>query len=118
MTENKTKRATQVNILGNEYHLVGENDSHLRLLAQYVDGQLRTYNDNGNSYSNESLAILTCLNIADQLYNQKKEYHLFAADMTESISTLLTKINRILDYIRQNDAVLKAKPQEAVTAQP
>ena len=118
MTETKTNRAVQVKIFGNEYHLVGESESHLSLLAQYVDGQLRTCNNKGNSDSNESLGILTCMNIAGQLYNQKSKYKLFAAEMTESISTLITKIDNILDYIRQNDAVSKTKPLEAVAAQP
>lgn len=89
MAELKTNKVTIVEILGSEYRLVGEDESYLKQLAQYVDKELRACSEEEMVYSSGRLGILTCLNIADQLYKIKDEYK-------KSVSGLISKIDKII----------------------
>lgn len=99
MAELKTNGATIVEILGSEYRLVGEDSSYLKLLAQYVDSQLRACSEEKMVYSSGRLGILTCLNIADQLFKLKAQYR----EILDHITKMLDKIDKILEDIERNN---------------
>lgn len=103
MAELKTNGATIVEILGSEYRLVGEDSSYLKQLAQYVDSQLRACSEKGMVYSSGRLGILTCLNIADQLFRLKDEYMGLASNLVDNITKILDKIDKILEDIEQDN---------------
>lgn len=112
MAELKTNGTTIVEILGSEYRLAGEDSSYLKQLAQYVDSQLRVCSEGEMVYSSGRLGILTCLNIADQLFKLKDEYRVLASNLVDYITKILDKINKILEDIEQDNTT----PTEVISA--
>lgn len=108
MAELKTNGGTHVEILGSEYRLAGEDSSYLKKLAQYVDSQLRACSENGLVYSSGRLGILTCLNVADQLFKLKNEYREFASDITGHIEKAIDRIDKILEDIERPAGLISA----------
>lgn len=114
MAEQKTNGATSVEILGTEYRLVGEEESYLKELAQFVDRELRRCSEEKMVYSSGRLGILTCLNIADQFYKLKDEYKKLASSTIESIKKLIDKIDKILDNAKHK-TLGPEEPTEAIS---
>lgn len=112
MAELKTNRVAVVEILGSEYRLTGDDENYLKQLAQYVDTELRSCSENGMAYSSGKLGILTCLNIADQLFKLKKEQKEVATKTLDSITELIDKIGKILDNVTQDNGSHKKEPTE------
>lgn len=113
MAELKTNRVATVEILGSEYRLTGEDESYMKQLAQYVDSELRTCSENGMVYSSGKLGILTCLNIADQLFKSKYEQKEFTAQTLNLISKSIDRIDKVLGQLNQNNETHKLAPTEA-----
>jgi len=111
MPELKTIRATTVEILGNEFRLTGDDESVLKQLAGYVDNQMMVCREKCTVYSSGQLGVLTCLNIADQLFKLKKEYKDSISETIDSISHSIRKIDKILEVLE------KDKPTDTATAQ-
>jgi len=65
----------EVNIGGNVYLLRGEEDiAHMQEVADIVDAKLRFVRRKFPQYSKERSAILTALQIADELIKKKDQY--------------------------------------------
>lgn len=59
--------AVTVEIYGQQYHLAGNDPVHLQALAARVDAIMRAVAANGRSADAERVAVLTALNLADEL---------------------------------------------------
>lgn len=102
-----------VKINGMEYNLKGkENQEYLIQLAGYVDGKLREIMNKNSKLSSTAVAVLTCLNIGDELSKCDKE----AADLIEKVRTLeekdLKAINLIEEIKREAKEFSDVKDQE------
>ena len=63
-----------VKINGMEYNLKGkEDDEYLLKVSEYVDGKFKEVSSNNNKLSISSVAVLSALNIADELLNAIKK---------------------------------------------
>ena len=63
-----------VKINGMEYNLKGkEDDEYLLKVSEYVDGKFKEVSSNNNKLSISSVAVLSALNIADELFKCNKE---------------------------------------------
>ncbi len=66
---------TEVYILGQKYTIKGEKSpEYIQRLAAYVDEKLRKVYEQNSAMPPLRAAILTCLYIADELYETKKEF--------------------------------------------
>ncbi len=64
---------TTVQIFGQEYKIRGfEDKSYVQRVAGYVDERMRELSKASSSLSQERLAVLTALNIADELFQESK----------------------------------------------
>jgi cell division protein ZapA len=64
---------TTVQIFGQEYKIRGfEDKSYVQRVAGYVDERMRELSQASSSLSQERLAVLTALNIADELFQESK----------------------------------------------
>ena len=59
--------AVTVDIFGQQYHLAGNDPAHLHALAARVDAIMRAVAASGRSTNAERVAVLTALNLADEL---------------------------------------------------
>ena len=63
-----------VKINGMEYNLKGkEDDEYLLKVSEYVDGKFKEVSSNNNKLSISSVAVLSALNIADELFKCNNE---------------------------------------------
>jgi cell division protein ZapA len=71
MTE-ATNSSVAVQIFGREYKVKGHADKgYIERMAEYVDGKMRELATNSSLPSQDRLAILAALNIADELFQER-----------------------------------------------
>jgi cell division protein ZapA (FtsZ GTPase activity inhibitor) len=91
---------TTVQIFGQEYKIRGfEDKSYVQRVAGYVDERMRELSQGSSSLSQERLAVLTAINIADELFQESKR----------SSDTLLSVERRTDALIAQLDQCLLAE---------
>lgn len=85
--------ATEVYILGQKYVVRGEESpEYIGQLAQFVDEKLKEVYGHSPNITPLKAAILTALNIADELHKVKREYHV----VSESIKNIEAKTESII----------------------
>ena len=68
-----SKNKVRVNIYGEEYTVLADGDiGYIREVAAYVDRKMRDIADKTPNKSPSRIAILTALNIADELHQEQK----------------------------------------------
>jgi len=72
--EKDNRRRTTVNINGLDYVVKGEAPEYIEMLASYVDNKMRQANQKFPHFSQEKIAVLTALNIADELHKVQQDY--------------------------------------------
>jgi len=71
--ESPTNRV-RVNIYGEEYTVRSDGDvEYIREIAAFVDGKMRGISDKMPNKSPSRVAVLAALNIADELFKERKE---------------------------------------------
>lgn len=65
---------TTVIINGQEYIVKGERSEYIKELAAYVDNKMRQVGQRFPNFPPSKLAVLTALNIADELYKVQQDY--------------------------------------------
>jgi cell division protein ZapA len=86
------KQSVEVTIAGQRFLLKSDgrgNGHHLRELADYVNAKLEEVRGVAKGLSPERLAILTALNIADDLMHQREEARKLRAEVRRRAETLL-----------------------------
>jgi len=74
VTQMNETRSTTVEIFGREYRIKGVADEgYIQSVARYVDEKMREVSRATSLPSQDRLAILAALNIADELFQQKQE---------------------------------------------
>jgi cell division protein ZapA len=64
-----------VEIFGEEYTVKGtENPEYIQMLASYVDRRMKMIQQRNPNLSNTKLAVLTALNLADELNKLQEDY--------------------------------------------
>ncbi|APF19401.1 cell division protein ZapA [Caldithrix abyssi] len=83
----------RVNIFGSEYTLVSDNDeNYVREIAQYIDQKMREIDKNQSIKSTVKIAILTALNVADELFQER----LYRQKLLSQLDEEAKKLNREL----------------------
>lgn len=74
MKEKKINKVT-VGIFSEEYIVTGdENPEYMQMLASYVDRKMRMVQQRNPNLSNTKIAVLTALNLADELNKLQEDY--------------------------------------------
>jgi cell division protein ZapA len=69
-----TPDRTTVNINGQDYVVKGEAPEYIQMLAAYVDKRMRQVNQKFPHYPPVKVAVLTAMNIAEELYKVQQDY--------------------------------------------
>lgn len=68
------KNRVEVRIAGKEYTIIGtENDEYIQKIALYVDRKMGEITKSNNNLSTSMVAVLTAVNLADELYKLNDE---------------------------------------------
>jgi len=93
------KNATTVEIFGREYKIRGVADEQYILkVASYVDKKMREVSSGSSLPSHDRLAILAALNIADELFQERKQ----SSEVHTNIEQKAHKLIGILDQNLQS----------------
>ncbi len=88
-------RSVRVSIYGHEYTLKGEAEpEYVEQVAEFVDRKMREVAENSTLVSTTKVAILAAINIADELFRERRKRQEALAmldDRTGQIAALLEK---------------------------
>jgi cell division protein ZapA len=92
---------TTVQIFGREYKIRGHADkNYIREMAKYVDDKMKELAGNASLPSQDRLAILVALNIADELFQERTR-------SSETISAVEQRAARLITLL--DDSLLAEK---------
>jgi len=93
------KRSVTVQVAGQRYTLKTDDDDRLvKAIASYVDGKFREVQRVTRSPDSQSLAILTALQVAEELFQERQESEALkerVRDKTRSLLDYLAKVGRV-----------------------
>lgn len=92
-----------ISILDKDYKVacpVGEQPA-LLASAKYLDTKMREVRDSGSIIGSERIAVITALNIANELLNSSSESIDVDEEISPRLKNLESKISRVLQEARQ-----------------
>ena len=98
------KGITTVKIFGKDYPIASDqNPEYIQRLAEFVDKKMNEIAESGDSLSTSRVAVLACLNIADELMrtkNEKDRYiHLMDGRITKIAKMVEEKITNLQEGV-------------------
>ncbi len=82
--DEKNKNRVTVTIMGEDYTIKGSSSPQLmEKAARYVDHLMRTLAANNRNISRNRIAVLTALNLADELLKQKQGFKQHTEEIRE-----------------------------------
>jgi cell division protein ZapA len=94
-----------ISILDKDYKVacpVGEQSALLES-AKFLDGKMREVRDGGTIMGAERIAVITALNMANDLLNSSNIDKDLGADLQPRLKSLENKISRVLEETRRSD---------------
>ena len=93
------KQAASIKILDREYRVACTNDERAQLMAaaDYVDEQMRALRASGNIVGAEKVAVITALNIANDLLKSRAREDQFGSNVGERLHALRARLDAALD---------------------
>lgn len=92
----------RVKIFNSEYNLQGENAEKVERISDYLDGIMNRINSESPNQSEETIAVVSALNIAEEYFKEKD----LKIDLEKDYSVLLDefglKIKSISELIDEN----------------
>jgi len=92
-----------VSILDKDYKVACPSGEQPALLAsaKYLDSKMREVRDSGNLMGVERVAVITALNITNDLLNSNQVGKVLGEELPPRLKNLETKINKALERARQ-----------------
>ncbi|OGL38859.1 MAG: hypothetical protein A3C43_02410 [Candidatus Schekmanbacteria bacterium RIFCSPHIGHO2_02_FULL_38_11] len=88
-------RQIKVDILGKTYTLKGDSDSeYMEKVADYVNQKMKALSVNSEIVDSSKIAILTALNIADELFKAKDKLVNIIKTNEEKTSDILNRLDQ------------------------
>jgi cell division protein ZapA len=94
---NEDQNVIKVQIFGGEYKIRGQADpDYIAEVARYVDSKMREINDKLSVASLGKVAILASLNLADELFKERKEKELALSQIRDQAAGLTSRLEDAL----------------------
>ncbi|KPL03307.1 MAG: hypothetical protein AMJ90_03335 [candidate division Zixibacteria bacterium SM23_73_2] len=91
------KQTVRVNIMGEEYPIKADADrSYILQVASYVDSKMQDVSNRISVHSPVKVAVLTAMNIADELFRERQDKDKKLSDIEERAQSLLHWLDRKL----------------------
>jgi cell division protein ZapA len=91
-------KTIEVEVFGHRFSLQGEGDeAYFHELAEYVDSQMRTLAKQTRTSTPTKLAILTAINVTDQLFRQQRQKGSGESEMERRAQLLVEAIDEQLE---------------------
>ncbi|MBW4026413.1 cell division protein ZapA [Acidipila rosea] len=92
---NSSPQAVTVEIYDQTYHLRGHDPEHIQRLAALVDSKMRAVAQHGTTVDSLRVAVLSALNIADELIALQHRYNALTGTVKESQSSLRNRAHSL-----------------------
>jgi len=90
-------KTTRVEIFGNEYHIRAEADAdYVKDVATYVNAKMQDIAENQKLVSSTKVAILAAINIADELFQERRKREQTEQDVSTKARQLTDVLTRSL----------------------
>lgn len=113
-----------VKINGIEYNLKGdEQEEYLHKVAGYVDKKVKNILENNSKLSTSSAAILSAINIVDDMFKKQREYEKLCGDfeqmakLQKNYEEQIQSLKKQLKHMEEYNAELQQKLKNDVNAQ-
>ncbi|MEM6454513.1 MAG: cell division protein ZapA [Acidobacteriota bacterium] len=94
----KATTSVDVEIFGQVYQVRGEHDrDHLHHLASVVDQRMRDIGERTRTVDSGRIAILTALNLADELHQCATQQDAERAEIMDDVTSLTDTLAQVLD---------------------
>lgn len=90
-------KSIKVKIFGSEYPLRGESEEMTKKVASYVDQMITTIHDKIPEQPPLTVAVLSALNITEDLFKEREKYRLMSANVEHELSRMMEYIDKALD---------------------
>jgi len=98
-------RYRSVTIMGEEYRISGETaGAALPDLAAYVDDKMSQLRRLSGVPDTKRIAVMTSLNIADELFRERAEWAALAAEMEKRVARIGTALESLMTDSRSDSA--------------
>ena len=89
------KRSVTVQIAGARYALKTEEDDRwVKSVAAFVDGKMRDVQKHSRTVDTQAVAVLTALQIAEELFNERRQSSELRKKIREKSQSLLDALTR------------------------
>ncbi|HMS64294.1 MAG TPA: cell division protein ZapA [Ignavibacteria bacterium] len=96
------QKEIRVKIFNSEYNLQGENAEKVERVSDYVDGIMNRINSESPNQSEETIAVVSALNIAEEYFKEKDMKTDFEKDYSNLMDEFELKIKVISELIDEN----------------
>jgi len=94
---NEDQNVIKVQIFGGEYKIRGQADpDYIAEVARYVDSKMREINEKLSVATLGKVAILASLNLADELFKERRERELALSQVRERAAGIVSKLEILL----------------------
>jgi cell division protein ZapA len=93
-------KSIKVKIFGSEYPLRGDSEEMTKKVASYVDHMITTIHDKIPEQPPLTVAVLSALNITEDLFKEREKNHLFLSTLESEVE----KVNAFLDDCLHSEA--------------
>ena len=90
-------KTVKVNIGGKDYSLTGDDESLILDTAKKVDEQINSWKQQNNNLTDNTLAMLTALNIAEEDLKKERYYEDKINSLKNEIDRMNEKLSSALD---------------------
>lgn len=96
------QKEVRVKIFNSEYNLQGENTEKVERVSDYVDGIMNRINNESPNQPEETIAVVSALNIAEEYFKEKDLKTDFEKDYSSLMDEFESKIKTISEIIDEN----------------
>ena len=96
------QRDIRVKIFNSEYNLQGENAEKVERISDYVDGIMNRINNESPNQSEETIAVVSALNVAEEYFKEKDLKIDLEKDFTSLLNEFETRVKSISELIDEN----------------
>ena len=103
------EQTTRVNILGEEYRIQGDSDSaEIQRLAEQVEGMMKDILGASPITEPKRLAVLTAMNIAQQLLREREHSTKLLETLKERIEGLTLRLDETMSDVEMETPILSS----------
>lgn len=97
-----SQKEIRVKIFNSEYNLQGENAEKVERISDYLDGIMNRINNESPNQSEETIAVVSALNIAEEYFKEKDIKIELEKDYTNLLDEFDSKVRSITELIDEN----------------